>query len=208
MNGVRLPFLLLLLLALPPLRTAMESRMTVHMLGQIPLLLWVGWSLASRVHHTVAPRVRAFNPGGAPGLLLVAAMTAALMIPRALDLSATSPMIDAWKFALLLLAGALLRWSWTQAGAPGQAFFVGNVTWMMAVVGVLLRDAPARVCTSYLVQDQRDAGTGLLCAAVIIGVRWVVASIALPTDSAGAIREHAHANATDESASATPYVTH
>ena len=182
---------LVALLAFTPLRSWLESSMTAHMLVQLPLLLLAGWLLSARFPralHTWGAKLQSYNAGGAAGLLITAAVTATWMIPRALDLSVTSAAVDAFKFASLLLAGVVLRGSWNRAGAMGQAFFVGNVTWMMAVAGLLLRDAPVRVCTSYLTQDQQYAGTGLLLLGTAIGVRWFVVFLGLPTDAASAQR--------------------
>ncbi len=182
MRGV----LLLVMLVLPPVRGWLEASMTAHMLIQIPLLLLAGWLAGSHVSRSRrsswsrSSRASAWNPGGAPGLLLVAAIATTWMIPRALDLAVTSPQAALLKFVTLVIAGAVLRWSWGRSGAPGQAFLIGNVTWMMAVAGLLLRDAPVRVCTSYLTSDQRYAGTGLLLLAAALGVRWFVVWLKMP----------------------------
>lgn len=170
---------LALLLALTPAREWLVSTMTGHMLGQIPLLLIAGALVA--VPASVGRRGSAFNPGGAPGLLLSAAVLTTWMIPRALDLAVTSASVAHLESASVLISGALLRYSWRRAGPIGQAFFVGNLTWMAAVVGLLLRDAPVRVCTTYLVRDQFHAGTGLLLLAAAVGGRWFMAWLALPT---------------------------
>jgi len=166
--------LLFVLLLAPPLRGWLESSMTAHMLVQIPLLVLSGWlAAASRAPHR-SRSLQYWNPGGAPGLLLAVAITTTWMVPRALDLAVTTWPVDVAKALSLALAGALGQCSWARAGAPGQAFFVGNVAWMAAVVGLLLRDAPVRVCTSYLARDQWYAGTGLLLLATAVGVRWFV----------------------------------
>ncbi len=179
--------LLVALLAFTPLRAWLESSMTAHMLVQLPLLLFAGWLFSARARHWLHPRgarLQRWNAGGAAGLLLTAAVTATWMIPRALDLSVTSIGVDAMKFASLFVAGVALHSSWSRAGAIGQAFFIGNVTWMMAAAGLLLRDAPVRVCTSYLTQDQQYAGTGLLLLAAAVGVRWFTVWLGAPKDAA------------------------
>lgn len=176
---------LVALLALTPLRSWLESSMTAHMLVQLPLLLFAGWLFGARAPHWLHPmaaRMQQWNAGGAAGLLLTTAITTTWMIPRALDLSVTNVAVDAVKFASLLIAGVALSGSWSRAGALGQAFFIGNVTWMMAVAGLLLRDAPVRVCTSYLAQDQQYAGTGLLLLGAAIGVRWFAVWLGAPKD--------------------------
>ncbi len=155
--------------------------MTAHMLVHIPLLLVAGVLLgAHRASH--GPRLlHAWNPGGVSGLLISAAVLTTWMIPRALDLAALEPTVSWFKGATLLTAGGMLRASWPSAGAIGQAFFVGNLTWMGAVVGLLLRDAPVRVCTTYLERDQVYAGTGLLLLATAVGVRWFAVWLGAPT---------------------------
>jgi len=172
-------FAVALLLSLTPARDLIVATMTGHMLVQIPLLLLSGFLISEPA--PVYVRSTGLNPGGAPGLLLTAAIITMWMVPRALDLAATSDTIAHFESGTLLAGGVMLRHSWRRAGAIGQAFFVGNLTWMAAVAGLLLRDAPVRVCTTYLVRDQLYAGTGLLLLATAIGVRWVTTWLALPS---------------------------
>ena len=177
-TGAAAGALLALVLLLPPVASVLESRMALHMLVQIPALAVAGALLAGRgktrdpAGGSGAQRLRAFDPGGVPGLLLAAGILTTWMIPRALDLAATQRGTDALKAATLLLAGALIRRSWARAGAITQAFVLGNMTWMAAVAGLLLRDAPVRLCTTYLEADQVHAGTGLLLLATAVGARW------------------------------------
>ncbi len=173
--------LLAVALVLPPVAGVLESRMTLHMLVQIPLLIVAGALLVGNARATAGVfggrwtrALRDFDPNGVAGLVVSASVVTTWMIPRALDLAATQPSVDAFKVASLLLAGALLRHSWRAASAITHAFVLGNMTWMAAVVGLLLRDAPVRLCTNYLESDQVHAGTGLLLLGTAIGVRWFV----------------------------------
>ncbi len=168
-------------LLLPPVSRALESRMSLHMLVQIPLLVVAGAMLCAprrsatgQVSRPWAHLVRGVDPNGVAGLLLSASIVTTWMVPRALDLAATQRIADVFKVMSLLLAGALLRYAWRAASAVTHAFVLGNMTWMAAVTGLLLRDAPARLCTSYLESDQVHAGTGLLLLGTAIGVRWFV----------------------------------
>jgi hypothetical protein len=168
-------------LVLPPVAGALESRMSLHMLVQIPLLIVAGALLVGNARatagvfsHRWTRARRDVDPNGVAGLLLSASIVTTWMIPRALDLATTQRSVDAFKVVSLLLAGALIRHSWRAASAITRAFVLGNMTWMAAVVGLLLRDAPVRLCTSYLVSDQVHAGTGLLLLGTAIGVRWFV----------------------------------
>jgi hypothetical protein len=163
-----------------PLRAVLEASMTLHMLLQIPLLLVAGLLLGSAIPERWCRRLDPFNPGGATGLIVGATALTVFMIPRALDLAVARPDVAAAKVALLLTGGVLLRLSWGRAGLLGQAFFMGNLAWMGAVVGLLLREAPQRVCTTYLAADQQHAGTGLLLLATAIGLRWFMARLGAP----------------------------
>jgi len=180
MTGQRITGLALTVtLLLTPVRDFIVATMTGHMLVQIPLLLLAGFLISAPSGASM--RRSWLNPGGAPGLLMTAAVLTTWMVPRALDLAVTSNGIALLESSTLLAGGVLLRHSWQRAGAIGQAFFIGNLTWMAAVAGLLLRDAPVRVCTTYLVRDQRYAGTGLLLVATAIGVRWFTTWLALPS---------------------------
>ena len=180
MTGQRLTGIAIALtLVLTPVRDVIVASMTGHMLVQIPLLLLAGFLIGAPPRTDM--RRSGLNPGGAPGLLLTAAVLTTWMVPRALDLAVTSNSIAFLESGTLLVGGGLLHHSWQRAGALGQAFFIGNLTWMAAVAGLLLRDAPVRVCTTYLIRDQLYAGTGLLLIATAIGVRWFTTWLALPT---------------------------
>ncbi len=169
---------LAVLLVMPPVAAGLEARMALHMLVHIPLLAVAGALLigpspvfnAARGRWT--RRLRDLDIGGVPGLLLAASILTTWMIPRALDLAATQVTADAFKAATLLLAGALIRRSWHTANPISRAFVLGNMTWMAAVAGLLLRDAPVRLCTNYLENDQVHAGTGLLLLGTAVGARW------------------------------------
>lgn len=172
---------LALLCSVTPVREWLVATMTGHMLVQIPLLVIAGVLLCP----PDGSHGSRLNPGGAPGLLACAAILTTWMIPRALDLAVTSTAVAAFESISLIGCGALLRRSWHRAGAIGQAFLVGNLTWMAAVAGLLLRDAPVRLCTTYLARDQYHAGTGLLLLATAVGVRWFTMWLALPASTAG-----------------------
>lgn len=183
----RLGALMAIVLAATPVRDLLVTRMSLHMLAQVPLLLLAGWLLRGRASSRSMDA--SFDPAGASGLLIGTAVLTTWMIPRALDLAVTSPSVAWLQSVTLLAAGALLRGAWARAGAIGQAFFVGNLTWMAAVAGLLLRDAPVRLCTTYLERDQYYAGTGLLLFATACGVRWFAQWLAAPTgDSPRAVR--------------------
>jgi hypothetical protein len=167
-------FLLLLFLAIPAVRDWFESRMVWHMLIQLPLITATGWILAGGWALEKKPLLRAWNAYGLPGLLLGLLATSFWMIPRAIDAARLLPWAEAAKFGSLLAAGAALRYSWQPAGRIVQAFFLGNWCWMAAVVGLLYQDAPTRLCTVYLADEQVNAGFCLVGTALLVFLAWCV----------------------------------
>lgn len=167
---------LLAALMLPPLRSALESSMSWHMLAQYPALMTVGALFAAGVPTTLRRRLAAWNTLGISGLTAVALILAVLMIPRVLDLALVDFRVEAAKVAALLFAGALLLPSWRVAGRVVQGFFLGNVLPMMVVVGALYQDAPMRLCNAYLLDDQRQLGQALVWTAGVLASLWLTQS--------------------------------
>ena len=167
--------LVLVALAVPPVRHALESVMYAHMLVQIPLLAVAGILGASVLPASLKARVREWNRGGVSGTLLALLVSSWWMVPRALDWALASPLMEAAKFTTLpLLVGASIALSWSPLGSMGRGFVVANVLPMWAVVGWLYIAAPVRVCNYYLVDQQVVAGAGLLSAAIGVGVATAV----------------------------------
>lgn len=164
---------LLLMLALPPLRHALELGMWRHMALQFPLLMLAGALLASGLLARARTAVQRWNAHGASGLLLAALVLSLSMVPRLLDLALLHPGVEAAKFAALMLAGATLCLSWRPAGVVLQFFFLGNVLGMMAVVGMLYIDSPLRLCNAYLLDDQARLGRWLVGAASVLATLWL-----------------------------------
>lgn len=165
---------LLAVLALPPVRHALEASMARHMLVQFALLLCSGAWLAAGLPQRMRQAFARWNAHGISGLLATALVLAVLMVPRALDLALVAPGIDAAKYAALVLAGGALRLSWRAAGLLVQAFFLGNVLPMAAVVGQLYADSPIRVCNAYLLDDQARLGQWLVWGALALALLWLV----------------------------------
>lgn len=167
----------LALLALPGARRALEASMTMHMLVQFPLLALPGFLLAAALPDRWLARMNAGNVYGISGLFGVAVALAILMIPRVLDLALADGRIELAKCLALLVCGAALRLSWRPAGWLVQGFFLGNVLPMMAVVGSLYEDSPARVCNAYLLDDQVRLGHLLVWVSVGIALVWLACLI-------------------------------
>ncbi|HEY3047999.1 MAG TPA: hypothetical protein VGJ72_11125 [Polaromonas sp.] len=165
--------LLLAALLVPPLRGALESRMSTHMLLQFPVLIMAGGLLVHRVSSAWRQRLPAWNAHGIAGLTFAGLVLALAMVPRLLDLVLVDARIEALKVAALLLCGAALRLSWQAAGAVVQGFFLGNTLPMMAIAGTLYLEAPARVCNAYRLDEQQFVGLALIWVAGTLAALWL-----------------------------------
>ncbi len=152
-------------------RGALEQTMQRHMLMQLPLLFGAGMLLGYSVslRGNVRAMWRGWNVQGVAGLLLVSGVLATWMVPRALDAAVEHLAIDALKLLSLVAAGAIALHSWRSASAIVRTFVIGNMAWMTATIGMLLLDAPVRLCTSYGASDQRETGIAMI-ALTIAGV--------------------------------------
>jgi hypothetical protein len=180
--------MLFVVLALPPMRQALERVMVAHMLVQIPLLALVGIVGAAAIPVTLRQRIGTWNRGGVSGALLALIASAWWMVPRALDWALASPFMEATKFATLpLFVGVPLALSWSSLGSMGRGFLIANVLPMWAVVGWAYIAAPVRVCNYYLVDQQIVTGAALLSVSLALGVATGV--VAFWPDRARSSRE-------------------
>lgn len=159
--------LLVLLLGVPALRAWLESRMSLHMAVELPLLLLGGWTIAG----TTPGRWRLLERVDADGLL--AATTAALtltlwMVPAALDRAVLEPGVALLKYGQWTFAGALLRSARARSSPVVAAFFLANAAWMTATAGLLYLDAEQQLCVNYLIDDQQAAGFALIGWGVVL----------------------------------------
>lgn len=166
--------LMLLILALAPVRHWMEQSMRLHMLVQYPLAMLAGALLAQKVPPAMARRLSAWNAMGLTGLAAALLFTTVLMIPRVLDLALVDGRVEIAKFAALLFVGAILPASWRAAGLVVQVFFLGSILPMTIVVGTLYQSAPIRLCNAYRLEDQQALGHGLVYIAVAVAAIWLV----------------------------------
>lgn len=169
---------LLGLMLWPPVRHLTESSMTAHMLLQYTALMVVGALIVSRPVGAPTPRwmceLQRGNEHGVAGLLAFALTLALLMVPRVLDLALVDARVEGLKLLALVASGAALKLSWRPAGVVVQAFFLGNVLPMMAVVGTLYQDPSTRVCNAYRLDDQQTLGAALCWLAAGVGALWLL----------------------------------
>ena len=167
------------LLALAPLiflidsiRQVTESRMAWHMLLQFPLLLASGICVAALAGERPEwlRRYEHIDAHGLLGATLASCVLAYWMIPAALDMALLSEPTRVAKYASLWIAGFAVGRSHTRISGGIALFFVGTLVWMMATVGLVYQTLPQRLCVSYLIDEQRWTGAGLVAASALLAV--------------------------------------
>jgi len=161
-------------LAAPPLRSALEADMRLHMLVQFPLLAATGALLAAGLPQRWRAALAPWNRHGVTGLLCAALVGMLWMLPKALDDAIAEPWLDAAKYVSLSLGvGFALAVSWRAAGLVGRGLFLGNMLPMLAVVGWLYLAAPMRLCNAYLPGQQESTGRLLIVASAVAVLAWL-----------------------------------
>ena len=179
--------LIIVLLALPPARGALEGQMILHMLVQIPLLAVAGGIVALALPVRWRAATVPWNRFGITGTLLALIVSTWWMVPRALDGALSSGAMELLKFVSLpLLVGAPVALSWRELPFVGKGFVLANVLPMWAVVGWLYIASPERLCNYYLVDQQVIAGYGLIVLSIAAAV--AIASIGMFTTPRAAVR--------------------
>ncbi|NYT43772.1 hypothetical protein H0A64_02860 [Alcaligenaceae bacterium] len=165
-------------------KSMLTQSMALHMLVHIPLILFSGifaGAAASALGRDRNPawldslldRYARYNEFGVPGLLAASFAGAFWMIPKALDDVLVSVPADIMKFVGLFIAGLVLFDSLRRSSSVIKLFFVGNFSWMSAIVGLLYQENPERLCNFYLLGDQELAGRGLVAIAILLPVLWL-----------------------------------
>lgn len=154
----------------------LEASMLRHMLIQLPLLLAAGWCFGGAAAPYL-PRwsgyIAKIDQHGIFGLTALLAVSAYWMIPRALELSLTLPLIALTKYASLLATGAMLAGSLERACGVIQLFYLGNFSSMMAIAGIQYQNLPQRLCNAYFLDDQNQTGMALVLAALAVAAVWL-----------------------------------
>jgi hypothetical protein len=163
-----------LLLATPIARDWLEASMSRHMLVQMPLLVVIGIIAARRVPGRVQNSLLLWFGGAWPCVIAALFASSYWMLPRALDAALTDPWAEVAKFlSLPFLVGFPLVLAWRRLTLIGRGFVWTNFFSMLAVLGWLYIVAPVRVCNSYLVNDQENAGWYMVIASVLLFFWWL-----------------------------------
>lgn len=161
-------------LALPPIRSALESVMVLHMAVQLPLLALVGILFAQGLRRIEPAWVACADWLGLSGLTLAFFASAYWMVPRSLDRALAEPALEAMKFLSLPLAlGLPLGLSWRRIPSLGKAFLIANFISMIGTIGALYLAAPIRLCVFYLIDQQKLAGFVLIMIAVSLALLFL-----------------------------------
>jgi hypothetical protein len=160
-----------ILLLASPIRNLLEGRMVTHMLLQFPLLFASGWMAAAalRPGQLKVDRLQAIDAHGLLAVAFTSCTLALWMVPNALDLALLYQPVRWAKYLSLWLAGLLMCLSRERLSTEVAVFLLGMLIWMMATVGLIYQTLPQRLCVSYLLDEQRWTGVGLVAYALLAG---------------------------------------
>ena len=165
----RVAALLFALLLLPPVRHAVEARMTAQMLLQLPLLVGVGCLLAPALPARARAWAAGWNHQGITGLLLASLAGAFWMLPRSLDASVSEPLVAAAKYlSVPLLIGLPFALGWPRMGFIVRGVFLLELTATFFRLGWLYLISPERLCSNYLLDDQQRLGEMMLAIGALL----------------------------------------
>ncbi len=170
-----LALLLYCLLLSPQALHFLESRMVLHMLVQIPLLVLVGWLFGMAARPLTLKWCDQWNRFGLPGILLALFTLGFWMLPQNLDASLSTWTFELGKLlALPFLCGLPLALSWKQTVPMVRGFLQTNLISMLLFLSWLYAYAPVRICNNYLINDQQQLAVWLLYGAGLLSLYWSV----------------------------------
>lgn len=170
---------LLIFLALPPIRTILESIMIVHMHMQMPLIIVAGWFLARYLQIRFSEFFQKWNANGIPGILLFVIIFSYWMIPRTMDEALTSSAMEMFKFiSLSFLAGVPLRDSWPKIGEAVKYALYVMFTLLFFGMGWLYIGSPVQLCNNYLLIEQVTLGWGFVTMAICLLIYLIYVTFA------------------------------
>jgi hypothetical protein len=183
---------LIMALALPPLRMWLEASLVGHVLAQMPLLALSGWLLGTAFAPRPDKIVGRWNRGGIAGLALVIFTILFWMLPRSIDRAVQGGGYEVLKFVWLPCAGVALAISFGRAHPLVAGALKANLISMLAVLAWLYTATPVRLCNSYLKGDQERLGLAMAFLAVALAMTWGAGLLFGPrrTSSAGNVPLH------------------
>jgi hypothetical protein len=113
-----------------------------------------------------------FDCYGLTGWTFASLVVAFWMIPAALDAALAAQAVNCAKYVSLIAAGFALRSAMRRSPVVLEAFFIGNLAWMSATVGLVYQSVETQLCLNYLADSQQRAGRGLVVAAIAVLIFW------------------------------------
>lgn len=166
-----LPVAAALVLAAPPLDPWLDRSMARHMLVQIPLLLLLGAALGRQLRGTLG---RKLDDLGLTGLAAAAGALLFWLLPRSLDATVESNVVDQLMHASMFLGGTLLGAGWARLPFAARGAAGIQLAAMMIAVGNYYADAYVLACSAYTLELQQQAGRAMLGASVVVVVLVLV----------------------------------
>ena len=154
-------------------RDILELTMLGHMMAQLTMILLGGMLLFGHEANR-SERLASYDRHGLAGLAALLFVSAYWMVPRALELSLTQPLVELAKFVSIAALGAILPGSLSRANAVIQLFFLGNFCAMTAIAGMLYQDVPEQLCNAYMQDDQARTGAFLITVALGAAMAWFI----------------------------------
>ncbi|WP_020167801.1 MULTISPECIES: hypothetical protein [Methylotenera] len=159
---------LFILLAITPstpiFKYLIADSMAFHMLVQIPLLILAGYLIG---------RCLKLHPNPKSLYIILSCWlwflfaTLFWMLPISLDKALLSYGWDFFKIISLMLSGLLLTIALSSSKIL-SLFFIGSTVMMLFFIGYYYQDTTLRLCNSYLIESQQNAGIGLIAMAFAI----------------------------------------
>lgn len=163
----------LLWIAVGSLSELLEEQMVLHLLLQLPALVFLGWLAADMLPKSWHKSVNQYNQHGLTGVVLITTTGLYWMLPSALDAALDSNGYALAKVISMLLIGS--AWSLTQRCIHPlvKGVFLLELWAMLGRFGYLFKVSPDRLCNNYLIGEQQLVGNILLIISLAIGAIWV-----------------------------------
>lgn len=160
---------IILILAIPFMRTLFESYMFLHMHMQMMLLFIAGLLLTPLLKEKFPSLFEKYNKNGVPFMIIFLTIIIYWMLPRAMDEALEIWYIELFKFiSIPLLAGVTVRDSFPKLKAGARFIFMFITAITFGITGILYTSSDSQLCNSYLIADQISVGLGQVAIGVAI----------------------------------------